>query len=338
MVSRTLLYWYDGSIERFGPVVMTKYHTLVGILLVSFFANIVLAFFFARERSQNTMQSLEEAVVAYPFLSKRIFTVNQNDLLVHFVPLRRSVQDYVAGKNGDLGVYFEYLPTGTSIGVNDAQRFILASLLKVPMAMAVYQQVERGALDLDEVYTIQNNDLDPNFGSLWRRGVGAKITLRQAIELTLTESDNTAKNILMRALPAGALEDIFDSLDIPKELDGEDAVVTPKNYTSILRSLYLSSLLTKEHSNEILEILTRTPFNDKLAAPIPDDIPVAHKIGVILNYQNLQRSTYTDCGIVYYPQRPYALCVMVHGSEETARKWMSEVSKMVYEFVAKSNT
>jgi hypothetical protein len=42
-----------------------------------------------------------------------------------------------------------------------------------------------------------------------------------------------------------------------------------------------------------------------------------------------------DCGIVYYPYRPYLLCVMTKGSGEikSLETVIQDVSKMVYEEV-----
>ena len=128
-------------------------------------------------------------------------------------------------------------------------------------------------------------------------------------------------------------ENVFDSLDIPKEKDSGYAVISPKSYTSILRSLYLSSYIQRGHSNSILNALTKTDFTDKLPVGVPSEIPVAHKIGVY--DQDSQHPVYSDCGIVYLPNRPYALCVMTRDLDEaTSRKHMQLLSKMVYGYVA----
>jgi hypothetical protein len=38
-----------------------------------------------------------------------------------------------------------------------------------------------------------------------------------------------------------------------------------------------------------------------------------------------------DCGIVYYPHKPYLLCVMTRGkSSDDNSKMIAEISKLVY--------
>lgn len=269
----------------------------------------------------------------YPYLSKRIFTENQNDILINFTPLRQAMRDYVSKQNDKIGVYFEYLPSGTSIGVNDQMEVRIASLIKIPIVIAAYKKIEEGKLDLNKSMTIDQDDLDQSFGQLWQRGAGAKLTVDKAVNLMLVESDNTAARVLTDELPEFAIESVFDSLDIPKEREDSIAVISPKSYTSILRSLYLSSSLSRDNSNRILEILTKTNFTDKLPAGVPEEVKVAHKIGI--HDQNSEHPVYSDCGIVYIPNRPYSLCIMTKDVDEnTSRQHIRLLSKMVYGYVA----
>jgi beta-lactamase class A len=116
-------------------------------------------------------------------------------------------------------------------------------------------------------------------------------------------------------------------------------VITPKGYSSILRSLYLSSYLTENSSNEILEILTQTAFNDKIPASLPSHITVAHKVGIFNSPGSTER-VFADCGIVYVPQRSYLLCIMTSANEVKATEYMQHLSKMVYGYIvaARANT
>ncbi len=277
----------------------------------------------------------------YSFLSRRIFAKNQNDFLINFTSLRNNLQSFIAKqpKSDSIGFYFEYLPSGASIGINEKANFVLASLLKVPLVMATYKEIESGQMNKDQMLTINEEDLDTAFGDLWKKGVGYQLTVKQTIYYALKYSDNTAKNMLFDAIKEQELENVFDALDIPKELEEKVPVVTPKNYTSVLRNLYLSTYLENEHSQTILKLLAETPFDDKIAAGVPQDVPVAHKIGVyIVNPQDQNNSIYTDCGIVYVLKRPYSLCIMMKSSNQEAQKVMKELSSRVYQFVIQAKS
>ena len=108
---------------------------LPALIAISLIANIVLGFALMRGGAEN---SATGDIENYPFLSKRIFTESQNDILINFTPLRQAVRDYVAKQNTEIGVYFEYLPSGTSIGVNDQLEVNIASQLKAISSFAAW--------------------------------------------------------------------------------------------------------------------------------------------------------------------------------------------------------
>lgn len=320
--------------KRFIPIAIV-FSLIINIILIVYVA--------FKPKDENSLASLSPQ--DYPLLSKRIFVENQNDLIINFVELRKKINNYTDthklthGNANDptlFGMYFEYLPSGISIGINEKTPFVAASLLKVPIIMGAYKYIESGKLQEDTILTLQDKHLDPSFGSLWKKGVGARISVSDAIKITLQQSDNTSNAVLFDNIPSQTLDDVFNYLDIPNEIDGKTPVVTPKNYSSILRSLYLSTYLSPEYSHKLLKQLTDTPFADKLRAGVPNDVVVAHKIGVHES-TNSETSIFTDCGIVFAPKRPYILCMMMRNTEENTRIHMSEISRIIYEYITQIN-
>lgn len=326
------------------------------LALASFFANIVLALIlFSRSSAPAASLPPEPSTISdqdnhtrYPLLSKRIFVENSNDILINFIPLRQALREYIEKQENKIGLYFEYLPTGVSIGINDKEEVTLASLTKVPIAMSIFKKIEKGQLSTDKIVSINKENLDRKFGNLWEKGEGAQISINDLLRLALVESDNTAYRVLFDQLSSQEINEVYENLDIPlsyreeeeEEEEGGGEIkkkrypqVSPKNFSSIFRSLYLSSFLRKENSNRILEILTQAPFNDKIAAGVPEDIKVSHKIGVFEKI-DISKTVYTDCGIIYAPSRPYILCAFVQDSNEAAKKHMSHLSKMIYGYIA----
>jgi beta-lactamase class A len=287
--------------------------------------------------SLNSLQKTEGSPQQYQFLSKRIFASEQNDILINFVELRKKLNEYVlTNDEQEIGVYFEYLPSATSIGINEQMRVNIASLLKVPLIMAIYKDIDAGKLSRDQVLTLKEEHLDYGFGDLWELGVGSQITVKEAARLSLQKSDNTASNVLLSALSPGGLDDVANSLNLPREKSGKYIVISPKDYTSVLRSLYLSAYVDKDSSNEILDLLTGSIFHDQLTAGVPKDVKVAHKNGEY-TVGTPAKPVFSDCGIVYIPKRPYALCVMTLSNRTQANKHISEISKLVFDYVSEIN-
>ncbi len=275
----------------------------------------------------------------YKFLSKRIFASNQNDILINFVELREKLRDYVDWYSDiEMGIYFEYLPSGISIGVNDRINFVSASLLKVPIAMGILKEIEMNQLKMDDKVVVSKDMLDSRFGDLWKKGNDYPMSIEEALKEMITKSDNTAKNLLLSRLSEERLKDVLNSLDIPPESEEDQPVVSAKNYSSILRSLYLSAYLKKDNSNYLLNLMTNSEFNEGLPAGLPEGIPIAHKIGVHTPYDNPKElPVYTDCGIIYQPLRPYILCIMIKEKGDKAHPMMKEISSAVYQYVSGAN-
>lgn len=266
----------------------------------------------------------------YPHLSKRILQEYQNDILISFNTLRDELNAVSAPWGNTFGFYFEYLPTGVSIGINSTADFYTASLVKVPIIMAFLKNVEDGEFDIDKKVVIESRHADPAFGSLWKN-VGKEISLRDAVRLSLTESDNTASMILRDFISEEDLISVYEGLDMELVVEQKQGVLNARQYTSILKALYFASIVNKENSEMILDYLADSKFKDKLAAGVPEGTDVANKIGV------LPGQLYSDCGIVYVPRRPYVLCMISGTDEETARQRMKQVSTIVYKFVTGIN-
>jgi beta-lactamase class A len=304
------------------------------IFAASFIANALL-FAMVIAGQHSTLQRM-----IYPMLSPRIFVQNKNDTIINFTDLRSQIQAFVGNqKDIHAGVYFEYLPSGVSVGVNSNDQFVSASLIKVPLIMGVEKMLQTGALRDDTQITLREQDLDPNFGTLWRRGAGATLTVKEALELAVKESDNTAALALDALMPRDPIREVYDALDIPVDWNGDQPVVSAKNYSSVFRCLYLSCFLDYSRSQYILGLLTQTIFDDGFPAGVPAGIPVAHKIGMY-DSPTTNKRVRLDCGIVYVPKRPYILCILSEtekGKEELIPEFARQVSAQVYRFVSAAN-
>ncbi|MBP6962296.1 serine hydrolase [Candidatus Saccharibacteria bacterium] len=309
---------------------ISRKNLFIGFVALVLISLVFLAGTILQNNAVNEAQSKKAS--QFPWLANRLFTPQNDDMIINFTQLRETMNDYYNEQKIPLGVYFEYLPTGASVGVKDQLQVEIGSLAKVPAVMGIYKEIEKGNLKLEDILTVKEENLDDRFGDLWKEGAGKQLTVEEAVEYTLKQSDNTAASVLTSSLTSETLEEVFNELDLPKTRTGPFPVMSPKSYASVFRNLFLSAYLNNESSNAILGELTETNFNDKLPGGVPDNVKVAHKIGVfrIADTQDI----YSDCGIIYVPNRPYILCVMVAAPEAVAREEIIAYSKMVYSFVS----
>jgi beta-lactamase class A len=281
--------------------------------------------------SDSSNINLADQEKQYPLISKRILMEFPQDVLISFLDLRNSLRKETAGYGNSFGLYFEYLPTGTSININGNNEFHAASLFKLPVVMAYFKHKEQSGQNSDPEITLTKEMIDNSFGDLWEKGSGYKLHASKAVDLALEESDNTAARSLVPLIDKQDFDSVYEGLDIDLNADNNGALLSAKSYSSILKALYFSAVLNKDNSSLILDKLTKTKFPDKLVAGIPSDVIVAHKIG---DYNDDKgNEAFMDCGIVYVPRRPYMLCMLSVGDEQTARERMQKISKIIYDFV-----
>jgi beta-lactamase class A len=272
-----------------------------------------------------------------PHLINPTVTSNLNKhFIINFLDLKKELTDIKNAHKGKTFIYFNYLSNAAWVGLDEKELFYAASTIKVPLAMAVLKAVEEGKISIDDSYALQSFDLDQNFGHLYQVGEDAEVTIQDLVRFMLQDSDNTAMFALIEILGRIGINRPFD--DVYSEMGWEFSVlgelpdyekINLKTLSNMFLSLYNATYVNVEHSQMILKYLAESPFNDKIVAGVPKGVAVAHKIGVAV-----PNDTYSDCGIVYAPNRHYLLCVGVVGmNEKKASDFMARVSKSVYDFV-----
>lgn len=309
---------------------MPKKLLIAFLITSSLILNLVSVIYFLNHR--NIPHSGKENN-KYHLLAKRLLVEDNNDFFLNFQPLRRAVNEYIE-KQTDTKIqyYFEYLPSGITIGVNERDILPSGSLVKTPGVLAIYKKIEKGELKETDEVALKAEFKDKEFGDFWQKPTGTKITIDEAIRLTLSESDNTTFRMILSLLSDKEIKEAYESTDLyfePTE-EGIRPYVSPKSYSSVFKALYLSVYLNPENSNKILQYLSESEFNAGILRHISPSPTVAHKIGVV---RFDDEPVYSDCGIVYAPKRPYIICIMVHDEEEKALEHIAMLSRMTYEYI-----
>ena len=121
--------------------------------------------------------------------------------------LDAAVEEIDAALPGDFGVYVARF--GDQAGVLDRggdRRWYLSSTVKVPVAIAVLEQVDAGRMALDDALELQRSDFVDGAGDMLGQAPGTRFTLATLLEKSLRDSDSTATDMLIRHLGDGHLD------------------------------------------------------------------------------------------------------------------------------------
>lgn len=251
-------------------------------------------------------------------------------ILLHFVPLKNDILKQIDGwgDSKKVGIYIQDATTGSWLGINENENFVPASLLKVPIAMAIYKKYELGGINLEDELIVREQDIDVGAGVPERYTVGNSYKVRELLEWMLKISDNTAKNILKGSLDPEELNSVFTHVGInnPYVADSDNQYVSPRQYERIFKALYFSTYLQPNHSQDLLTLLTDTRVEGLLSNKLPWEIQVSHKYGE-------RADSLHDCGIVYNSSKPYFICIMTNGIDiATAKDFISHISLQTYDY------
>lgn len=255
--------------------------------------------------------------------------------LLSFIDLKKK-----GGEVNEISVYFRDLNDGPTLGINEDELFISASLLKLPVALTYYKLSEDEMPEiLDQVLGFQivgqkDESLVQFFKPIKTVDPFSTYSVKDLVSKSLAYSDNLSNDVLRTYLGTiGSGQDLllrtFKELGLVEPATITASDISTRAYASIFRQLYNASYLSNENSEAILSTLSQSDFDLGIVAGVPNSIRVANKFGErdLTNEKQLH-----DCGIVYFPTNPYLVCVMTRGKDyEVLANVIKDISRTVYD-------
>jgi beta-lactamase class A len=248
----------------------------------------------------------------------------------------------------DVSVYFRDMNSNHWVGYNLDEKFSPASMLKVVTLISVlhasegFPQLLSGDITISPSVDpgVDSQDYYPPANPIQ---AGNTYSIQELLTNLIDESDNNANDVLTKYVGSTEIQNTYANLQLPVPTSATTDAYTAQQYSRLFRVLYNGTYLTPDLSEEALDILSRTSFTEGLVAGVPAGTVVAHKFGE----RTILSSTTTpsvitsphelhDCGIVYYPNHPYFLCVMTRGADfPTLASTIASISKLVWTDVSK---
>lgn len=214
---------------------------------------------------------------------------------------------------GTFGLYYQNLITGESLAVNADRPFLAASVIKLPVLMAVMQEMHEGRLHPLDTLRLVREEKVPSCGALYYMSDPQEITLRDLYTLMIILSDNTAANRIMRLVGMDRINEVIATaglrhtrlnrllFDAEAQRQGKENTFSPADAGLLMEHIYHGTFVSPVMSREAKEILLLQQLKNKLRALIPRSVPIAHKTGEDSDMTH-------DVGIVYTNQ-PFILCL-----------------------------
>ena len=187
-------------------------------------------------------------------------------------------------------------------------------MIKVFIMAYVMDEAAHAKLNLGSTITLKSSDKVGGAGVIsgWR--TGTEISIEELTRLMITESDNTATNMLIDYLGMENINKYIqkhgysETILQRKMMDLEAVAAGRENYSSVrdlgafFAKLLNHSCVSYEYDQRMIDILLQQTDTEVFPAALPD-ASVAHKTGELNNL-------YDDGGIIFTADGAYVVVIM----------------------------
>ena len=223
---------------------------------------------------------------------------------VEMKALEEELSEEIGKLGGKWSLYLKRLDTDQVIGINDDEKMIAASLIKLFIAGEFYTLAEEGELDADNFHNMP--------------------------DLMISISDNGAANSLISACTMEKINEFarekgYEETELNRRMldwNGKENYTSARDCGKMLEEVLKGEYVSEEASERILEALRDQQRTSKIPAGVPGEVKTANKTGELDNVDN-------DAAIVWSPECTYILCIMSSNTGGRIPE-IRKLSSMVY--------
>ncbi|MDP9410421.1 MAG: serine hydrolase [Actinomycetota bacterium] len=250
--------------------------------------------------------------------------------------VRQRIEDYP----GVAGVYVRDLKGDYGYGIRPDEQFFSASIIKIPVMVAVYRKVEQGELGFSQQVEIKEEDWAAGAGWLQWEEAGTRQTVGDLLILMMTQSDNVATNALVRRVGgADYVNEVARSLGakdtlLYQKVSSERGAVpaldnrtTPRDMTAMLQKIADGEAASEKSCGYMIDLMHTNELDWWLDAGLPAGVDAANKAGWLYR-------VYGDVGIVESQDRRYVVAILSKHGTATVNEGQSlieDLSRTVWE-------
>lgn len=243
--------------------------------------------------------------------------------------LESKLLETVKGFKGVAGIYVRHLPTGRTVAINGDTLFPTASMIKIPISLGMFAEIEKGRIDYHTTLIYKDSLLYEGEDILGSYKNNEPVALSKVLMLMITTSDNTA-SLWCQSLAGGgtAINSLLESngfihTRVNSRTPGREAArkkygwgqTTPREMAEMVVMLRQGKWISARASERIYRNLTRIYWDGEALSQLPPWIQAASKQGAV----NESRS---EVVLVNAPHGDYVFCVITKNQAD--QSWKSD--------------
>jgi len=236
-------------------------------------------------------------------------------------------------------VYVWNYEDGNYVDINADEVFATASIIKLPVLVQLFRAIERNDLSIYDEMPLTEYYRTEGSGSLQFKAEGSKYSIDDLARIMITESDNSATNMLIAKL--GSMTDVNSGIRdwglkkthvqtwLP-DLGGTNKT-TAREMAQILYNIDNPSFLNTSSRERIFDYMGHVHNNRLIQAGLGEGATFLHKTGDI-------GTMLGDAGIVYTPNnKKYIVVILANRPHNSplGKEYIVKASEIIYNTLAR---
>jgi beta-lactamase class A len=229
--------------------------------------------------------------------------------------LDQDVKAIVSSFKGKVSLFAKNLDTGETYALNADERVRTASTIKIAVMIEAYARVAEGKIKWTDELVLTKEKKVGGSGILNELSDNLRLTLRDAVNLMMILSDNTATNLVLDVLTTDAVNARMESLGIKnikimrkvfsggESMAGKDpenkkyglGMATPREMVQLMEKLERGEVISPAVSKEMIELMKREQGRNAIGRSLWN-VPMASKYGALDRLRSSVAILYTKHG------------------------------------------
>jgi beta-lactamase class A len=250
--------------------------------------------------------------------------------------LRAAIEQVTKSVDTNWGIYIKCLDTNEEIALNADAVMDTMSVIKIPLMVEAFREIEAGQLSLSERVPLRAVDKRPGTGVLRSLDDGASLTVKDLLTLMIIVSDNTATDLMfakvggpesvnrlmntygLTTIRATGTADVWfkarDSYPSRAEFhnDGKTpyGLSSPRDMGRLLEMLARGQAVSKTASAQMVQIMGGQIYATRIPKYV-DGFQISHKTGDNVPY------IANDVGLLVSPKHTIVLSIFTDKRDVT---------------------
>jgi len=268
--------------------------------------------------------------------------------------LDNQVKPVIASFKGKVSLFAKNLDTGETYALNPDERVRTASTIKIAVMIEAFARVDKGDLKWTDEVVLTKEKKVSGSGILTELSDGLHLTLRDAVNLMMILSDNSATNLVLDVLTTDAVNARMESLGFKnikimrkigsggESTAGKDpenkkyglGMATPREMVLVMEKLERGEIISAAVSKEMIDLMKREQGRYAIGRSLWN-VPMASKYGALDRLRSSIAILYTKKGRIAMAISCDDMPETMWSVDNPAYLLMSRLSEVLTEGLAK---